>query len=479
MPTASLRAAVSRPIRRRRARPLEVARRFVSFTLRLALAIAPFFVPASAIGAGGGGGTLSTPGQVAREVRALEVLASAPLQKATDALEKQYLAHPRGRTKSGAATARRAAASTAAAATYAVVNDDPDRPVVFWGANAPHRWFGLSLPRAGYGIENPDNTYRHLHIDGTSRYEIRGRFPKAGPVELHFTVMDAVPGDAPSGQKKSMKAEGGEFLATLRSDAMAIASDGSFVVTIDSDPANGRENHLQIPKSGRFPVHIRDLFTDWSSQLPVPLEARRVGGPPAAPLPSLETLTERAVARLEQMGPFWMQFNERFFYTIPPDTIPAPRARPGGRGFSASSHFALADDEALVVTLDRLGAGSLGFQIADSWGVAYEYVDRTSSLNQNQAVPNPDGSFTYVVSAKDPGFANWLDPSGETAGILVLRWQVLPEGADPAKAIRKVEVVKLGALEQAMPAGARKLSPEERKTQQSERARQYARRLGQ
>ena len=133
----------------------------------------------------------------------------------------------------------------------------------------------------------------------------------------------------------------------------------------------------------------------------------------------------------------------------------------------------------LRILLVVLGAGSLGFQIADPWGVAYEYIDRTSSLNQNEAVPNPDGRFTYVVSAKDPGYANWLDPSGETAGILVLRWQVLPEGADPAKAIRKVEVVKLGALEQAMPAGVRKISPEERKQQQSERARQYARRLGQ
>ncbi|MFO0690452.1 MAG: hypothetical protein U0900_17250 [Myxococcota bacterium] len=418
------------------------------------------------------GGTLSTLGQLEREVRALEILATPDMRRAIDALEQLYRADERGRTAAGAATARRAAESTATAAVYAVVNEDTARPVVFWGANAPHEWFGISVPRGGYGIENPDNVYRSLHVDGASRYEIHGRFPKQGPVELHLVVMDEVPGSS-----DKMPVEGAGLVATLRSDAMQIDPDGRFTITLDSDPANGRPNHLQLPKSGTYPVYVRDLFTDWSRQSPVALEAFRVAGPPAPPVEPVAKQAEAAARRLDRMGRFWLGFNNRFLYTLAPNTLTPPRNRPGGRGLSNSGHFALADDEALVLTLDPLGAGSFDVQLADPWGVAYEYVGRTSSLNHAQSVANADGSITFVVSAKDPGVHNWLDPDGQSAGIVIGRWQVLPGEVDASKAVREVRVVKQGALREALPPGTRFVTPAEREAQRGERARQYTRRL--
>lgn len=414
---------------------------------------------------------LATAGQLAREALALEILASPALARATDELERTYLADPRGKKPSGIATARRAAESTAAAAVYAVVNEDTDRPVVFWAVNAPHEWFGMKLPRAGYGIENPDNVYRGFHVDGASRYEVRGRFVAPGPVELHFVVMDM----RPSGKKIAV--EGGQMLATLRSDAMEIARDGSFTITVDSDPANGRKNHMQIPTEGHFPVHVRDLFTDWSRQNPVALEIRRVAGPPVAPVPEVATLADRAAARLAQMGPFWLAYNNQHLYPKPANELERPRVRPGGRGLSASGHFDLTKDEALVVTLDPLGAGSIGFQLTDPWGVAYEYVDRTSSLNQDQVVANPDGRITYVISARDPGVHNWLDPDGQTAGIMVLRWQVLPPDPATEKGIVDVRVAKLAELREVLPDQTRFVTADEREKQRTERARQFHRRL--
>lgn len=414
---------------------------------------------------------LATAGQLEREALALEILASPALARATDELERTYLADPRGKKPSGIATARRAAESTAAAAVYAVVNEDTDRPVVFWAVNAPHAWFGMKLPRAGYGIENPDNVYRGFHVDGASRYEVRGRFDAPGPVELHFVVMDM----RPSGKKIAV--EGGQMLATLRSDAMEIADDGSFTITLDSDPANGRKNHMQIPAAGHFPVHVRDLFTDWSQQNPVALEIRRVAGPPAAAVPDVATLADRAAARLAQMGPFWLAYNNQHLYPKPANALERPRVRPGGRGLSASGHFELAKDEALVVTLDPLAARSIGFQLADPWGVAYEYVDRTSSLNQDQVIANPDGRITYVISARDPGVHNWLDPDGQAAGIMVLRWQVLPPDPATEKGIVDVRVAKRSELREALPAKTRYVTVGERAKQRTERARQFHRRL--
>lgn len=417
---------------------------------------------------------LATPGQLERERRTLEVLASEPMREAIAELERAYLANPRGASPSGAATARRAAESTAAAAVHGIVNEDPRRPVVFWGANAPHVWHGLSLPRSGYGIENPDNVYRSVHVEGASRYELRGRMPSRGPIEQHYTVMDRVPGTG-----KEMPVEGAAFVATLRSDALEVAPDGRFVVTIDADPANGRPNHLRIPSEGEFPLHVRDLFTRWSEQDPIALDVVRVGGPPPGPASPTDELARRAALRLRQMGLFWLAWNDRHLYSRAANEITAPRLRPGGRGLSTAGHFALAHDEALVLTLDPLDAGSFGVQLADPWGVALEYVERTSSLNQTQAAANEDGTYSFVVSARDPGVANWLDSEGHASGILVARWQVLPtDDPDVGRSIRRVEVVKLDRLREALPREMRFVTAEERARRRSERARAYARRLG-
>lgn len=54
--------------------------------------------------------------------------------------------------------------------------------------------------------------------------------------------------------------------------------------------------------------------------------------------------------------------------------------------------------------------------------MAYDYIRRTSSLNGHQAKPNPDGTISLAIAQRDPGFLNWLDPSGQAGGIMTLRW---------------------------------------------------------
>lgn len=413
---------------------------------------------------------LATDSQRRGEVLALRVLASAPVRREMERLEEVYRRDAQGSTPTGRATIRRAVDSVATAAVYYAVIDDADRPVLMWIANAPHRWFGMELPRAGFGIENPDNVYREMTVDGAARYEIRGRVQPPRPAEVHFVVMDSIPGTTP------MSVEGGAMLATLRSDAMAIAPDGSFTITLDREPANGRSNHLQIPPQGRYPLLVRDLFTDWT-QLPVALEVRRISGPPLAPPRTEAQIARRAAEILAKIGPYWVQYDNRFIYSKPVNAVRSPRHRPGGRGFSSSGHFSLAADEALLVTLDPLGAASLGFQLTDPWGVAYEYMDRTSSLNNAQVAHNTDGTITYVIARQDPEVFNWLDPEGYGAGMFVIRWQALPAEATGERAVREARVVKLAELKQAMPAGMRYVSTDERQAQRRERARSYETRL--
>lgn len=422
-------------------------------------------------GAAGSRPLLATEGQLATEARALRVLASAPVRREIGELEALYRADPQGTTPAGKATIRRAVDAIAMAAVNYAVNDDPGRPVVYWTASAPRRWFGLDVPRSGYGIDNPDNVYRNFRVEGASRYEIRGRVKRPGPVEQHFVVMGSIPGTTP------MNVEGAQVVGALRSDAMTIAPDGSFTVTVDRDPANGRPNHLQIPARGTSFVIVRDLFTDWATQNPVALEVRRLAGPPLALAASEAQLAERAATLLAQIGPYWVEYDNRFVFSKPVNTVSAPRNRPGGRGFSSSGHFRLAPDEALIVTLDPLGAASLGFQLTDPWGVALEYIERTSSLNDAQVQQNPDGTITYVIAAQDPGVHNWLDPDGLASGIFAIRWQSLPVGATGERAVRDARVVKTAQMKDALPEGTEFVTTAERRAQQAGRARSYARRL--
>jgi hypothetical protein len=256
-----------------------------------------------------------------------------------------------------------------------------------------------------------------------------------------------------------------------------VNKDGSFTISVDSDPANGRPNHLQTPAEGKYLLIVRDLFTNWATQHPIALDVRRIAGPPIGQPRTDAEMTQRAVSLLSQIAPYWLNYDNQFVYTKPANHIATPRVRPGGRGFSAGGHFTLKPDEAWVVTLSALGAVSLGFQLTDPWGVSYDYVNRTSSLNNVQARPNADGTYTFVISERDPGVYNWLDPEDHAAGLFAIRWQSLPAGAKPEDAVRASKIVPLAELKRALPTGTASITPAERATQRAERSASHARRL--
>ncbi len=414
---------------------------------------------------------LGSPSQIAFEKQVLRVMQSPAMQAEIQRVKALYAADPQGATAAGKATIKRAAESIAAVSAQYAVGEDTDRPGVFWVVNGPHDWFGIHSPRSGYGIENPDNVYRNLMIDGSARYEIHGRVKRPAPVEQHFELRDSIPGTG------AMGPEGGKQLATLSNEQLQIADDGTFTITLDSSPANGRANHMQMPPEGQFLLIVRDLFTDWKTQNPVALDVRRVGGPAIRPLRPDAEVAQRAATLLSQLAPYWLNYFNQYTYPGQPNQIKSVRVRPGGRGLSSGGYFSLAANEALVVTLDAVGAKSLGIQITDPWGVAYEYANRISSLNNMQAKPNADGTYTFVVSSRDPGVYNWLDPEGHTGGLLAIRWQSLSAGAKPDSALRNVQVLPISGLKQALPPETVFVTPAERKAQQAERLASYNRRL--
>ena len=101
--------------------------------------------------------------------------------------------------------------------------------------------------------------------------------------------------------------------------------------------------------------------------------------------------------------------------------------------------------EALLLRMPATRAKYQAVQLTDMWFASLEYGNQVSSLNTKQSVLSPDGAYYYVISQKDPGFANWLDAGALSRGTFLLRWDGvrgdLPENEFPeARRISLAEV---------------------------------------
>ncbi len=268
-------------------------------------------------------------------------------------------------------------------------------------------------------------------------------------------------------------------IAGISSENIVRDANGNFTITIDADPANGRSNHLQVPRDlAGMQLTIRDSLADWTRDLPIELTIERLDAPATLPAPrTLDEMTAIAVQAMAGNVPFWLNWFESYVYAKPLNQIPTPWKRVQGWGMTQQGRFAFADDEAWLITLHPLGARFFDMQISDPWTKAVEYVSRTGSFNASQAVANADGTITMVAAPRDPGVHNWLDTSGLTSGTFQARWQSLPAGVNPADAVREARIVKLADLRANLPEATRFVTPRERATQQRNRAASYARRL--
>ena len=116
-----------------------------------------------------------------------------------------------------------------------------------------------------------------------------------------------------------------------------------------------------------------------------------------------------------------------------------------------AGRFVLAPDEVFVVDVSDGGAEYFTVPLSNIWGTTLDILDRTGSLNKAQSVPNPDGTYTFVIAATDPGVHNWIDTDGLLEGILTLRMAEFPEGGPREDLSAQGRVVKLDALETELP----------------------------
>lgn len=204
---------------------------------------------------------MATADQAAVESQALRILASygAVLDQARDKARTLMLAHPLAALPETAARIDNALDKWLVQLLLQTLGGDLSAPRFIWGTNLdPHRWFGWEFPGSGAGIDCPDNIYRNAGLDGAVHYEVSGRVHANGPAQFTFQLTLHPEGMGFAVNDDSMRDLGA--LAMLTHRDLDIAADGSFRISLDSEPAAGRRNHIQLPP-GRLYLLVRDSLS--------------------------------------------------------------------------------------------------------------------------------------------------------------------------------------------------------------------------
>lgn len=395
---------------------------------------------------------------------ALSLLGDPAVKAAREAGIKLWSGLRAGQLDDGKAQLKGAVDEAVYFSLRSVAANDPSRPRVIW-TEAPSYSSGKSkVPGSRIGGDNPDRIYRTFAADPAYRYEIRGH-RNALPSQEEFSF-EAIPTVGPLGQPKF----------SLSSKDIDVAQDGSFTITVDATPANGRRNHLYLPQ-GTATVLVRDTLIDWAKELPNQLVIKRLDGP-EAPARTPEVLSRLAAEEVTKSIEANVKFIDWAWKTPVNEIKPQVRKLEDGvpGAVAALSRFRLKNDEALVITIQPDSAKYVGLQVTDPWLRSVPYWNSISSLNNLQARQNADGSLTYVLSSKDPGYSNWLSTGGLRDGILVLRVESSPQPAVPEKIVRETRVLKLSQLATALPKEATRVSASERAQLLAKRSAEFAKR---
>ncbi len=404
---------------------------------------------------------VATASQQEQELAALELIKHPTVKAAYKTVSETWL----GRAKASDAMRARfddAFAEVMFSAAVWSSNQDKLRPKVSCITRLAHPVDGRRIPGSRWGIDNPDSVYRVIPISGDERYEIHGRVGQHRMTENYFTLWDAHMGT----------------VDVLNGRTMAVDSDGSFTITVDADPADGRPNHVRsTPQAHEF--YIRDVLLDWSRDDPNHLVVQRLGDPPSAPARTLDEQAEATAAMMAYFANFTGKLSHgvykmpanRFDLAWSADTDGAMRNQ-----FYVMGRFDLAPDEAFVVDLNDGGAEYFTVPLSNIWGTTLDIIDRTGSLNKAQSVANQDGTYTYVMSPEDPGVANWIDTDGLREAILTLRLAEFGKTGPRDGLGAHGRVVKLDRLDAEVPHLPR-VSREQRAAELADRRTAYLLRL--
>jgi len=450
---------------------------------------------------------LGTPAQISRERIAMNTAATLPVTLMKFVLRQGFLAAANQQfALVGGPDAANLQALDNAVDEYALASAfseqilNPMDPAVVTQVAAPHSWYGLDVGGSRLLYDNPDTIYRFIPVNKTSEYVLTGRLYEGIPADTTFSVLEGTSGTTSS---------------ILSLADLDVSPDGSFVITVSGEAATpGQKNHLRLTSSSTL-IAARNTLGDWVAEEPMELEVHRVSGPPnslfaqlggfvllgslvndnpllasiASLIPPL-AIAEAPLVRgtLTALLMIVRGANQEAKYmalaTTDPEgqlrqpnemTQPASNAEFLANQLQSNGYFQLADNQALVLTIDQASAGFFNLPVYNDWTITDNYWNEQTSLNIDQAVPNPDGSYTLVVSPTDPGVANWVSTGGLNQGTISMRFQNVTEPEQDPPTVGS-EVVSIDQLGTVLPGTTVYVTPDERAAQLAARLLGYNKR---
>jgi hypothetical protein len=364
-------------------------------------------------------------------------------------------------------------------------------PTVVMQVAPPHGWYGQDVDGSRILYDNPDTIYRFMGVNRTSTYVITGRFANLtdGVREnTNFSLLTGLQGTTAQ---------------NISGRDLVVNPDGTFSITVSAAPGVPGENHIQLTSDSTL-IATRNTLSDWANQEPMSLSIQRVSGPPnslfsqfggfalpvigplVANTPLLTTLVSlippladpppllRGVvtAGIMLLG---IQREAQYMAVATTDPETGARIQPNvlknptrnaeflATQLQSAGYFQLADDQALVLTIDPGDATYFVVPVTNDWTITDDYWDQQTSLNNVQAKAI-DGVYTIVISPTDPGVANWVSTGGLNQGTISIRFQDLPLDPTHLPTVQS-QVVPLSQLPNVLPANTIYVTPAERAAQ--------------
>ena len=316
-----------------------------------------------------------------------------------------------------------------------------------------------------WGMDCPDAAYTGAAVRGDGYYVVRGN--RGNLRYLGFQAMAGI-----------------ESTSNVVANDLPVGADGSFELVLSAEQPDdvAPENWMQLSDRTSSLV-VRQFFYDWEKENPAQLEIECTGRLPGSmsaagrsAVPGGAHVANELANQLDAAGianqlaalgeftdasfRFWQDVEEGGrAQGINIFREPAALTQMGAAAENVSvwGSWELAYDEALLVEVAPPEALYWSVSVGNHWWETIDYANHQSSLNGFQAVVDSDGMFRAVVSAKDPGIANWLDTAGNTQGPMIFRW--LRASSHPVPSTKVIPFHSIGA---ALPAGTARTNPEER-----------------
>ena len=300
--------------------------------------------------------------------------------------------------------------------------------------------YPVFLPQIGQllnvGQPNADTVYRVARITPGGTYRLRGR---RGSLRMAIIgQLGAMPGEPGAKSSQPGPTQGYEDVNALHIDGR-----GRFDVLLSPTRPSGYGGDWWQLYPSTSKLLLRMVSADWSKEQALTISIERVDipmGRPRRPAADLEQRLRRLPAATAFMALLFVNHVEQLRSQGYVNELKVfDTSQIGGLSgqFYYEGAYELHDDEALIVEAKVPHKCTYSSMILTN--EIYEttdWYDNYSSLNDAQAKPDKDGVLRIVVSAKDPGVANWLDTAGYPSGAIQGRWANCD--TQPIPSIRKV-----------------------------------------